>query len=110
MGGDHQEVVHTTIDVVQRVRVDGRMGFERADLLAADETVEIVQLPGVLGESFERLRDAGYDLYVLSNGNYDILERLPAGFVRVEMVVGVDDRLTAFLVDVYVVVVDCVIE
>ena len=27
-------------------------------------------------DSFERLQEAGYDLYVLSNGNYDMLDRL----------------------------------
>lgn len=27
-------------------------------------------------ESFERMQDAGYDLYILSNGNYDMLRRL----------------------------------
>ena len=27
-------------------------------------------------ESFERLQEAGYELYILSNGNYDMLDRL----------------------------------
>ncbi len=86
------------------------MGFERADLLAADETVEVVQLPGVLGESFEHVVVPVREHVEVVPGIPESLERRPAGFVRVEMVVGVDDRLTAFLVDVYVVVVDCVIE
>ncbi|WP_306055025.1 haloacid dehalogenase type II [Natronococcus wangiae] len=56
---------------------------EREEILAAYHDLEVF---GDVRESLERLRNAGYDCYVLSNGNPEMLESMVEG-------AGIDDLL-----------------
>lgn len=56
-------------------------------------------------ESFERMQEAGYDLYILSNGNYDMLRRLAENTGQMEhldgLISGEDVRVFKPHPDIY---------